>query len=634
MNVIGAHMPFKIVIFHGSQHCRIISREHVATSPFRIAKQYQGDMRMKKFVAALGFLTLFITASPLFSETLSQPKYTVVEELDVKVPMRDGIKLSTNIYRPKEPGAYPVLLRRTPYGNGGAGYQEAHFFAERGYVFIAQDTRGRAESEGIFYPIVNEGADGLDTHAWIAKQPWCNGKIGTLGGSYEGMTQWLPALKGSPHLVSMFPVVPYTETYTVSFQNGAFRLRMFTSWYTMMTAPYAFKYDEFVKGDIDAFNRFLPLIEQDTRAGWRMPFFRDTASHPENDAYWEPMRFEGNFKNVLAAMYQIVGWYDLFTEQNLNDFIEMTGPAVPPAVRSKQKIIVGPWGHGTWGSGKLGDLDFGKDAVLDTQNMMLRWFDATMKGLDTGILKEPPVKIFVMGDNVWRFENEWPLKRTLYTKYYFHSGGHANTKSGDGILGADIPGVEPVDRFVYDPDNPVPSAPDSSVYDDFKNYPIDHADLEGRSDILVYTTPPLEGDLEVTGPLEIILYASSSAVNTDFTGKLLDVYPDGRAIYIRDGIIRASFRSGAKKTTNIQPGWVYEYRIDLWATSNVFKKGHRIRVEISSSNFPRFDRNLNTGGNFAMETKWVKAEQTVSHTKEYPSCIVLPVIPSRSGGGK
>jgi hypothetical protein len=409
---------------------------------------------------------------------------------------------------------------------------------------------------------------------------------------------------------------------------------MFTLWYAMMTAPYDFKLEEFQKHDIDDANRFLPLLEQETKIGWRMPFTRDMLNHPENDAYWEIMRFEGRYKNVRSAIYTVVGWYDLFTAQNLKNFMEMTKSSIAPAVRSKQKMIVGPWGHGTWGAGKLGDLDFGKGAVLDTQAMMLRWFDATLKGMDTGILKEPPVKIFVMGENVWRFENEWPLKRTVYTKYYLHSGGNANTLNGDGALGTDMQRDEPNDRFVYDPEAPVPSMPDSSTFDDFKNYPVDNSRLEGRADILVYSTSPLERDTEVTGPLEIILHAASTAVNTDFTGKLLDVYPDGRAIYIRDGIIRASFRNGPKNTSNIQPGKAYEYHIDLWATSNVFKKGHRIRVEISSSNFPRFDRNLNTGGNFATETKWLKAEQTIYHTKEFPSCIVLPVIPSRSGERK
>jgi len=242
-------------------------------------------------------------------------------------------------------------------------------------------------------------------------------------------------------------------------------------------------------------------------------------------------------------------------------------------------------------------------------------------------MDEPPVRIFVMGENVWRFENEWPLERTNYTHYYFHSNGKANTKNGDGHLTLANPGEEPPDSFLYDPDDPIPSMPDSSAFSDFRNFPVDHSALEEREDILVYSTQPLKKDIEVTGPVEINLYAASSAVNTDFTGKLLDVYPDGKAIYICDGIIRASFRNGSTNTSNIESGRVYEYHIDLWATSNVFKKGHQIRVEISSSNFPRFDRNLNTGHDFATENEWMKATQTIYHTNKYPSCIVLPVIP-------
>ncbi len=584
----------------------------------------------KRFVLPV-IILLFLAVSFPGAQESTQPKYTVVEEMDARVPMRDGVCLSTNISRPREPGKYPVLLRRTPYGNGGPGSGEAKYFVERGYVFVNQDTRGRYESEGVFYPIVNEGPDGIDTIEWIAKQPWCNGKIGMHGGSYVGMTQWMPALKGEPHLVSLFPSVPFTENYSVSFQNGAFRMRFYTTWYGAMTAPYDHKPDEFLKKSADEVNRSLPLIEQDTKIGWRMPYWRDNMNHPEDDDYWKSQRFEGNYKNVRSAICSVVGWYDLFTMQDIKNFVEMTGPSIPPAVRAKQRIIVGPWGHGTWGGTKLGDMDFGKDSTLNTQELMLRWFDATLKGTDTGIMKEPPVKLFVMGANVWRSENEWPLKRTVFTKYYFHSAGGANTKNGDGVLGTDALKSEPADRFVYDPDSPVPSMPDSSTYDDFRNFPIDYSRLEGRPDILVYSTPPLEKDTEVTGPIEIVLYAASSAKNTDFTGRLLDVHPDGRAIALRDGIIRASFRNGARKTSNIEPGKVYEYHIDLGPTSNMFKKGHKIRVEISSSNFPRFDRNLNTGGNFATETNWVKADQTIHHSSEYPSCIVLPVIPAGSG---
>ncbi|MCE5248798.1 CocE/NonD family hydrolase [bacterium] len=580
------------------------------------------------FTSLLIVSLLFVSFIPVpFAAELSQPTYKVIEELDVKVTMRDGIRLSTNIYRPDAEGKFPVLLTRTPYGNGGAGNGGGHYWAERGYVTIIQDTRGRFESEGLFYPVVFEADDGLDTQRWVSEQPWCNGKIGTFGGSYVGMTQWMPALKGSQYVTAMFTTVPYTENYTVAFQNGALRQRLFTEWYTMMTAPYNIDSKDFMNTASDRVDRFLPRIDQDTQTGWRLPYTRDVLGHPEDDSYWEPIRFEGHYRNIRSAIYIVAGWYDLFTGQNLKNYREMTAPAIPGDIRSKQRIIVGPWGHGTWSGSKIGDLDFGSDAVPDMNGLMLRWFDYHLKGINTGIMDDPPVRIFVMGDNIWRFEKEWPLARTKFTRYYFHGNGSANTKDGDGVLALKVPGNEPPDRFLYDPDDPVPSAPDSGTFSDFRYYPTDHGALEERNDILVYTTPPLQKDTEVTGPVEVILNAASSAVNTDFTGKLLDVYPDGKAIYLCDGIIRASFRDGPTNTSAIEPGRVYEYHLDLWATSNVFKKGHRIRVEISSSNFPRFDRNLNTGKNFATETEWVKAEQTVYHDAHNPSCIVLPIIP-------
>lgn len=570
-------------------------------------------------------LVSFVTIS--IAEELSQPIYDVIEELDIKVVMRDGVRLSTNIYRPDAEGNFPVLLKRTPYGNGGTGNKDSHFWAERGYVTVVQDTRGRYESEGVFYPIFNEAEDGLDTQKWCSEQPWCNGKIGTYGGSYHGMTQWMPALEGSNYVSAMFPYIPYIDCYTVHFQNGAARLRLFSFWYTFMTAPYDYNMNDFWADVIDIADTHLPLAEQDTVIGWRMPFTRDWLSHPERDAYWEPLRIQGKYHNVKAPVYILAGWYDLFTAQNLNSFMAMRDSSIPEYVRKNQKIIVGPWGHGSDPKTTLGDLDFGEDAGVNINDLMLRWFDHHLKGINTGIMDEPPVKIFVMGDNVWRYENEWPLARTKYTKFYLHSDGNANTKSEDGSLSMNKADNEPPDRYSYNPADPVPSAPDSSVFDDFKHFPIDHSGIEGRNDILVYTTEPLKSDLEVTGPVSMTLYASSSAKTTDFTGKFLDVYPDGRAIYICDGIIRVTHRNGDTGISYIEPGKIYEYTIDLWATSNVFKKGHCIRVEISSSNFPRFDRNLNTALNNALATEMVTAEQAIYHDKDHPSCIVLPLIP-------
>ena len=553
----------------------------------------------------------------------SQPEYGVVEELDVRVTMRDGVCLSTNIYRPDAEGRFPVLLSRTPYGNEGDA-RDGRFFAERGYVAVLQDTRGRYESEGAWEPGRWEGVDGYDTQQWVVEQPWCNGKIGTFGGSYVGFTQWMPATLGCPNLVTMFPALALTDWYDLYYQGGAFRLQLNAIWQYMMTAPYDFDVMAFATGKMAEMTGSLPLMEQDKVAGWRVAPFRDGLAHPEFEPYWHPVSMLDGYKNISASVYAIAGWFDMFTAVDLKNFVEMTKPYIAPEVRARQKIIIGPWTHSPKGDGKAGELDFGQAAMINVGERRLQWFDSQLKGMDTEIMDEPPVKVFVMGANVWRDEQEWPLARAEYRKYYLHSNGKANTRNGDGRLSTEAAKDEPTDSFVYDPENPVPTA--TGLFNPFDYGPADHSPIEDREDVLVYSTPPLESDVEVTGPIEVVLYAASSAVNTDYTAKLLDVYPDGRAMRLCEGIIRASFRKGDTETSNIEPGKVYEYLIDLWATSNVFLRGHRIRVEVSSSNFPRFDRNLNTGSFFASDTTWVKAEQTIYHTEKYPSCIVLPII--------
>ena len=295
----------------------------------------------------------------------------------------------------------------------------------------------------------------------------------------------------------------------------------------------------------------------------------------------------------------------------------MTAPEIDPAVRAKQRLLIGPWVHAISRDGKTGELDFGKEAGVDLQELARRWFDHQLKGVDNGIGREAPVRIFVMGENRWRDEQEWPLARTRYTDFHLHSGGNANTLEGDGWLNTQPATDESPDVFVYDPLDPAPSSPDG---------PYDQRQVEGRPDVLVYSTSPLKAKLEVTGPVRAELYAASSAPNTDFTAKLVDVYPDGRAIELCQGIIRAAFREGETNPTNIRPGTVYRYEIDLWATSNVFLPGHRIRLELSSSSFPKFDRNLNTGGPADSDSVAVSAEQRVFHNREYRSRLILPVI--------
>jgi hypothetical protein len=573
--------------------------------------------RIHRYYSIMVSLTIFYSL-PIYCQTkdLSASPYKVIEEIDVRVPMRDGVRLSTNIYRPDAPGKFPVLLMRSPYGNGGAGNREAAYGVERGYAVVLQDTRGRFESEGIFDAMQPEKLDGYDTQEWIGKQSWFNGKIGTFGGSYVGFTQWMPAPLGSPYLVTMFPEVTFSDLHDVAYQNGAFFLDLFGPWSFEMTCPYNARIDSLMKQP-DKILMHLPLIDQDKMLGWKIPFLRDWLLHPEHDAYWDRTSTGDGYKNIKASVYAIGGWYDILLKGTIENYLKMTGQDIDPEIRKKQRLMIGPWIH-SMGHRKVGELDFGETADLNDNELMLRWFDSQLKGIDNGITEEPPVKIFVMGENKWRFENEWPLARTSYREYYIHSAGNANSISGGGRMDTRLPAKENSDKFIYDPVNPVRTIGGMGPYD--------QQTIEARNDVLVYSTPPLKEDIEITGPVNAIIYASSSARNTDFTAKLIDVYPDGKAMRICEGIIRADHRNPGEKPSLIEPGIIYPFRIDLWATSNLFKKGHQIRVEISSSNFPRFDRNLNTGNYFATDTTVLKATQQIYHSSEYPSHLILPVI--------
>ncbi len=559
---------------------------------------------------------LFLALLPLLAvqaEELSQPTYEVKVEMDVKVPMSDGVLLSTNIYRPDAPGQFPVILIRTPYGNGGENNGGGHFFARRGYAAVIQDTRGRFESEGEFNPFFHEAQDGYDAQEWAGTQPWSNGKIGTMGGSYVGYTQWMPAPMANKHLVAMFPVVALADFHEMLYVNGAFQLTLSGNWAIEMAASPEER-ESLSKQDNLKLLMHLPLMTLDEKAiGREVSFLRRWLVHPDYDDYWKPTSIRDRYEDIQIPIYSIGGWYDLFSRDNL---IEFNG------VRDSTKnyhLIMDPRTHGgVRENGKVGEIEFGKDVMFSTRELQLRWFDYWLKGIDTGIKDAPPLKIFVMGENVWRDEQEWPLARTQFTKYYFHSKGEANTLFGDGGLTTEPSEDEPPDSYVYDPDDPVPTMPMG---------PHDQRKVEERKDVLVYTGPELTEDVEVTGPISVELYAETTAKDTDFTAKLVDVYPDGRAINLCDGIIRGRYRESNKEPKLLEPGKIYKYTIDVWVTSNVFKKGHRMRVEISSSNFPHFDRNTNTGNTFAQDTEVISATQKIYHDADHPSHILLPIIP-------
>ena len=585
------------------------------------------------------------------AETIG-PFSSIKTELNLPAPMRDGVTLYADVYRPDTPDRVPVLLQRTPYNKSipqaRTSMMDAMRAASHGYAVVIQDARGRFTSEGEFYAFANEIDDGFDTVEWCAAQSWSSGKVGMYGRSYVGATQWLAALSRPPSLVAIAPGITasdYHEGWT--YQGGARSWGFNVSW-TMgsltlanmdkITRDKDFPADARAKllGAIDGMEdsfRSLPTKDFPHLQGGLASYFYDWLAHPSADDYWKPWRIEDYHSQIAVPAFNSGGWHDIFLKGTLRNFTGMREKGATDAARAN-KLLVGPWNHGgSPGAGISGEVYFGlmsDQGSVDLDGLNIRWHDHWLKGMDNGVDREPPVRIFVMGDNVWRDEQEWPLARTRYVDYYFHSDGKANTLNGDGSLSTDRPGEGPPDVFLYDPRSPVPTRGGGLCCNAafVQGGPFDQREIEVRHDVLVYTTKPVEQDLEVTGPIAVTLYAASSAPDTDFTAKLVDVCPCGCTRSLTDGIIRARYRESLSTAKLLEPGQVYEYTIDLVATSNVFKRGHSIRVEVSSSNFPRFDRNPNTGREPSEETELRPALQTVLHTGQYPSHIRLPVIPA------
>jgi putative CocE/NonD family hydrolase len=570
---------------------------------------------------------------------------------DVAMTTRDGVTLRADVYRPDAPGRFPVLLSRLPYDkNGRRRPGDIDVFVDHGYVVIVQDTRGRFASDGDRYdPLTCEADDGYDAVEWAARLPYADGQVGTMGQSYLGATQYLLAPTRPPHLKASFPASAPADFHQawVYHTGGAFEL----GW----QIPYAILMARDTIARQGLTPTLLPQLERELARAltpWAPPlspeayrrlplmawaellapvagYLADYLRHPEDGPTWWALNLERRHAEIDVPMYHVTSWYDIFLHGGIANFCGLRRHARTEAARAAQKLLIGPWAHlfpyTSPTSSGTGDIDFGAAALVDLHDTQLRWFGYWLKGIDTGILEEPPVKIFVMGANHWRDEHEWPLARTRYTPYYLHSDGRANTAGGDGSLSPEPPGDEAPDRFVYDPGDPVPTRGGNTLI--LAMGVMDQRPVEARADVLVYTSEVLTEALEVTGPVVVTLHAASSAPDTDFTAKLVDVRPDGYAQNLADGIIRARYRVSGETPTPLTPGEVFPFSIDLWATSHVFLPGHRVRVEISSSNFPRFDRNLNTGQDQATGTRWQAAHQAVFHDRRYPSHILLPVIP-------
>ena len=552
--------------------------------------------------------------------------YAVDMRLDVKVPMRDGVELSADIYLPRERGVFPTVLMRTPYDNNTQpNIEKGRRLANQGYACVIQDVRGRWDSGGDYYPF-REGEDGHDTQEWIGAQEWSSGKIGMAGGSYVGLVQWQSAPHRSPFLTCMAPRVICCDFYSgLVYPGGAFQLNVLTTWGMRTNGRTAQSID--FHNWTEAF-RDLPIVEMDEQGGRGLGFWKDWVGHPSYDDYWDAINVETQWGEIAAPAFNMGGWYDLYAQ---HAFINTNGLRLHGRTdEAKQsKLIVGPWPHGLSASVKTGDVDFGAPSMVDLESMELRWFDHWLKGVDNGITDEPPIRLFIMGINQWRDEHEWPLARTDFQKWHLHSGGSANTLRGDGALSTDPQGGEAADSYEYDPLFPVQTRGGNNCCSPHivPWGPYDQRSVEMRTDVLCYTSAPLEADLEVTGPIKVVLFAETDGPDTDWTAKLVDVSTTGYAKNLCDGIIRARYRESLSDPKLLEPGRVYEYEIDVGVTGNVFRKGHCIRIEISSSNFPRFDRNPNTGHAFGLDTELRTARQTIHHSAKYPSHVLLPVIP-------
>ncbi|MGA9981226.1 MAG: CocE/NonD family hydrolase [Candidatus Sulfotelmatobacter sp.] len=566
----------------------------------------------------------------------SAEPFAVTVERGTAVKMRDGTVLRADIYRPKAEGHFPVLLERTPYDkNNSSGF--ALRAAAQGYVVVEQDVRGRYTSEGEWYPFKNESNDGFDTIEWAAALPYSDGRVGMFGGSYVGATQMLAAIAHPPHLAGICPVVTasnYHDGWT--YQGGAFEQWFNESWTSGLAQD---TLNRSVRTNTNALNGIwklplntYPLFDvppsSDTDLTRALaPYFLDWLAHPNYDEYWKRWSIEEHYSDIKVPMLTVAAWYDIFQGGSLRNYVGVKLHGGSDAARQGQRLLVTIGGHA--GSGrKIGDVDFGPAAELNEDDVILSWYDHLFRNAANEFATPQPVRIFVMGANQWRDEDDWPLARAQRERYFLHSGGKANSVSGDGVLSSAAPHAESADRYVYDPANPAPTIGGPLCCDSthLGPGPRDQRPVEARNDVLVYSTPELSEDMEVTGPVTAELFASSSAVDTDFTAKLVDVWPDGFAQNLTEGIIRARYRESQEKPTFLNPGQTYKFTLDLWSTSNLFRKGHRLRLEISSSNFPRFDRNLNTGEDPSSVRKPVLATNSIYHDAEHPSALILPIV--------
>ena len=570
---------------------------------------------------------------------------SVSSETNVAVPMRDGVVLRADVYRPAGGGRHPTLLHRIPYGKHSPRYRSMYLdpmrALDRGYAVVIQDVRGRHASDGEWYPYVNEAQDGYDTIDWIASQPWSDGNVGMFGISYHGATQWLAATEAHPALKAIVPGVTADSYYdSWTYLGGVFQLFWISGWASGFVlddfAPRSMRHPEARtllrewRRDPFAIANHLPLGDMPALREV-CDYYYDWLEHSTYDDYWKSFAPREKYDRITVPALNQGGWYDGFIRATLRNYEDMQEQGGSELARSQQHLVVGPWLHQALPEPSAGNGYFGPSAsgaAIDWHGMQIAWFDRWLRGEDNGVDTDPSAYLFVMGANEWRAEEAWPPPDAETMTLFLRSGGRANSLNGDGELSADPPAVsESPDHFLYNPANPVPTnggAHLGGVPTLFNVGVQDQRGVESRGDVLVYTSEPLERDTEVTGYVTLDLWAATTAEDTDWTGKLVDVHPDGRTLNVCDGILRASYRDSLEAPSLVKSGEICQLRVEVGPTAMLFRKGHRIRLEVSSSNFPAYARH--TGSPHDQSAEMTPATQTVLHDADHPSALQLPVL--------
>jgi uncharacterized protein len=544
--------------------------------------------------------------------------------MDVLVPMRDGINLAVNIYLPEGEGPFPVVLNRTPYIKDSSrrikGMQE---FVREGYAVVAMDVRGRGNSEGIFDPNFQEIEDGFDSLEWCGTQPWSTGKVGTVGGSYEGWTQVFPMRLQSPHHQAAFLMcTPSMNPFDEVIYGSGVPMPLMVMW-TMMTSGKTMK-EQASDLDWEAVLKVRPLKDAAKSLGLAESYFEERARHETMDEYFSKMWSPGVLDKSRVPCYMVSGWFDDDLKGTLVHYPAFTMTNPDPKVRNSQKLLIGPWPHRlSIDTGKLGDFDYGPHSMVPLYKEAVRWFDYWLKGIDNGIMDETRCRMFLMGSNRWIETNTFPVEERQERTFLLGANGPANTLSGEGTLG-NASGSSSQSNFTYNPDRPAPTPFWKESFQNGTNEDLRY--IQRRDDVLVFSTEPLKENLNVVGMLKAELYVSTSALDTDFVARLSDVAPDGYAQRLNAGIFRLRYREGFDKVKLVTPGEVMKIDVDMWATGHQFQPGHRIRLEVTSSAYPTWAPNYNTGGKIMEETTPIIAEQTVYHSAQYPSSLILPVL--------